>query len=438
MQWYGELPERWLLHRVSTQFSENTTSNESLDSDTPMQFRYGEIIRKKAAEKDDVFFNGIRRYTVIQPNDIMINGLNLNYDFVSQRVAIVREKGCMTPAYISMRPKDSINPFFACYLFKAMDGQKILHGFGTGIRLTLGFSELKKVYLPLPPRDEQDQIVRYLDWKVSLINKLISAKRRQIELLGEQRKQLISSSVMCTGADWKYTRLINLVDSVNAGAWGEDESGGGVNFDCIRVADFDFERLRVKDKTYTIRNYPQKTINKLALQNGDVLIEKSGGGDVQTVGRAVLYTGDKPVLYANFIEAVRPNNTITGAFLTYLLATQYYIQRNRFHFNQTTGIQNLDIKRYLRESMYIPPLSEQKSIVAHLDQQCANIDRIIAKLNEEITLFAEYRTRLISDTVTGKLDVRGVVVPDYEVVGDVAGDDGVDLDDDAEGAEDME
>jgi len=66
----------------------------------------------------------------------------------------------------------------------------------------------------------------------------------------------------------------------------------------------------------------------------------------------------------------------------------------------------------------IPPSDEQKAIVQYLDKQCANIDKITDKLNEEIALFAEYRTRLISDVVTGKLDVRGVAVPEYEVVED--------------------
>ena len=66
-----------------------------------------------------------------------------------------------------------------------------------------------------------------------------------------------------------------------------------------------------------------------------------------------------------------------------------------------------------------PPESEQQKIIAHLDKQCASIDTLIEDLNEEITQFAEYRTRLISDVVTGKLDVRGVVVPEFEVVEDV-------------------
>ena len=69
--------------------------------------------------------------------------------------------------------------------------------------------------------------------------------------------------------------------------------------------------------------------------------------------------------------------------------------------------------------MLFPSPAEQQKIATHLDIQCERIDKVIEDLNEEITLFAEYRTRLISDVVTGKLDVRGVVVPEFEAVEDL-------------------
>ena len=74
----------------------------------------------------------------------------------------------------------------------------------------------------------------------------------------------------------------------------------------------------------------------------------------------------------------------------------------------------------------LPDMETQHAVALRINKQCTDIDKIISKLNEEINLFAEYRTRLISDVVTGKLNVRGVVVPEYEVVEDVAGDAGID------------
>lgn len=75
--------------------------------------------------------------------------------------------------------------------------------------------------------------------------------------------------------------------------------------------------------------------------------------------------------------------------------------------------QSIGYKDVRKMVMFLPPFDEQQSIIAYLDEQCAKIDSFTANLNEEIALFTEYRTRLISDVVTGKVDVRDLDVPEY-------------------------
>ena len=163
-----DFAERWGQSRLSSLFIENTTKNTPFAEENALQFFFGSIIPKKKYELTEDLIETYEKYTVVFPNDIMINGLNLNYDFVSQRIALVKEKGIITSAYIALRLRNQtkVNARYYCYLFKAMDAQKVFHGMGTGIRLTLSFKELKSVMLPVPPRPEQDQIVRFLDWKV--------------------------------------------------------------------------------------------------------------------------------------------------------------------------------------------------------------------------------------------------------------------------------
>ena len=81
------------------------------------------------------------------------------------------------------------------YLFKAMDSKKLFHGMGTGIRLTLSFSELKKQQIPVPLLSEQQEIVTYIEEKVANINQLCQAERSQIEKLKEYKQRLISDVV---------------------------------------------------------------------------------------------------------------------------------------------------------------------------------------------------------------------------------------------------
>ena len=87
---------------------------------------------------------------IIKKDDIAINCLNLNYDFVSQRVAISPNKGILTSAYLIITPRQGVNPYYYNYLFKSMDSKKMFHGMGTGIRLTLSYTELKKQFLAQP------------------------------------------------------------------------------------------------------------------------------------------------------------------------------------------------------------------------------------------------------------------------------------------------
>jgi type I restriction enzyme S subunit len=164
---------RWPSKRLGSIFVENKDKNTDLSNTFALQFSYGNIVAKPEWELSSSLEETYKGYTRVNSGDIVINGLNLNYDFVTQRVGLVRTSGIITSAYILLRKRINVSSGFYCYYFKAMDSQKIFNGMGTGIRLTLSYPLLKNLNVPVPPRAEQDQIVRFLDWKVSAINKLI-------------------------------------------------------------------------------------------------------------------------------------------------------------------------------------------------------------------------------------------------------------------------
>lgn len=191
----GTAPTEWETDRLAMLFSENKTLNADRGETNALQFKFGTIIRKPKTKVDESLLKTWEKYTVVHPSDIMINGLNLNYDFVTDRVGIVKENGIITSAYISLHPRDNVNSRFYTYFFKAVDAQKIFHGMGTGIRLTLSYKELKSFELPTPSKDEQVHVVDYLDWQVSKINTLINAKKKQIELLEELRTKIVADVI---------------------------------------------------------------------------------------------------------------------------------------------------------------------------------------------------------------------------------------------------
>lgn len=195
IDWIGEIPEHWNVKRLGSHFIENRHINSELTVTEAYKFNYGTLIRKdidvNLKEVEDIY----RKYTLLNKNDIVINGLNLNYDFISQRVAKAETKGIITSAYLVLTPRKGVDVNYFCYLFKAMDSQKLFHGMGSGIRLTLSFEDLKSQLLPIPPLSEQHAIVNYLQDKTSKIDKLISEKTREMEYIKELRQRIISDAV---------------------------------------------------------------------------------------------------------------------------------------------------------------------------------------------------------------------------------------------------
>lgn len=101
---------RWASQRWATIMTEISERNTGFSSSNALQFYFGKIIKKKAFELTPELIEIYSKYTLVKDNDIIINGLNLNYDFVSQRIGIVMEPGIITSAYLSMRVRSNYNP----------------------------------------------------------------------------------------------------------------------------------------------------------------------------------------------------------------------------------------------------------------------------------------------------------------------------------------
>ncbi len=195
-QWLGKVPSHWNIAKIGTIFDEISKQNFEHKYSKQLQFKFGTIIPKKLNyETEESDWSIIEKYVIVRPNDIVINGLNLNYDLLSFRVGLVKEEGIITSAYIVLRPKEGNNPSYLNYAFKGWDSRKLFHGMGTGVRLTLSWKELKNYYIQIPPKEEQEAIVAYLDKVTADIDKAIAAKERIIASLEERRKIIITHAV---------------------------------------------------------------------------------------------------------------------------------------------------------------------------------------------------------------------------------------------------
>lgn len=437
-----EYINRWNSQRLGSLFREQKKKNTHFARRNALKFTYGSIVDKPEYDMTPSLIDTYSKYTLADEGDIVINCLNLNYDFVSQRVAIVKNSGIITSAYISLRARNvDINPLYYCYYFKAMDARKMFHGMGTGIRLTLSYNELRNVPIPVPPRAEQDQIVRFLDWKVSEINKLIGIRRKEIQGLEEMKSLIINTTVTkgitesCTKSsnvpwigeipvDWEIIPLKrclkNITDvdhymppSVAHGIpyimTGDlKEKVSEINFDnCKRISEQDYKALSKKSKA----------------QHGDIVFARYA-----TIGTVSYVDEDRDFIVSYSCVILKPDSSmIDGRYLFYYLKSRSFSEDVRQYIKiNTQG--NVGIDSLKRTVLTRPSIDEQHTIVKYLDTKCKKIDELIRLKQSQVQAYQELKSVIISDVVTGKIDVRNITVPEYEHVDDIADDDAEDSD----------
>lgn len=202
--------------------------------------------------------------------------------------------------------------------------------------------------------------------------------------------------------DWDTVRVKRLVKKQNPGVWGEESKGDANDLPCLRVADFDYDRLSFSN-VETIRNIPRDQHVRI-LKNGSVLIERSGGGEKQPVGRAIYFESNQKMVCANFVDSIEVQNFVDPKYFTYLLSAAYSVGLNTKSIKQSTGIQNLDTYSYFSEMFPSPAKEIQESVVKYLNSKAAAIDQAIEQKRKLIDLLKEKRTAIINRAVTRGLD----------------------------------
>ena len=203
---------------------------------------------------------------------------------------------------------------------------------------------------------------------------------------------------------WLVDRLKASIVSSKNGIWGDEPKWDENDIPCVRVADFDRRKLRVELTEPTIRNVTSREREGRILSSGDLLLEKSGGGESQPVGCVVLYDDERLAVCSNFVARVQLAHGLNSSFWRYVHAAAYAVRLTTGSINQTSGIQNLDQDRYFNERAPFPPHDEQVAIANFLDRETAKIDSLVAEQEKLIALLQEKRQAVISHAVTKGLD----------------------------------
>jgi len=201
---------------------------------------------------------------------------------------------------------------------------------------------------------------------------------------------------------WRPTRLVDTVFSIKSGAWGTDPKSGGTL--CIRIADFNTDNRAVVFKSRTLREIDKALLPGLLLKPGDLLVEKSGGGDKVPVGRIVMWKSDEEAITSNFVSRIRLKSEYVPSYMSRVFQIQYVSGLSRKWLKQSTGIQNLDLANYLRETFPLPGLPEQILLARFLDHAELRIAKAIQAKQKMVALLNERKQVIISELVTRGLN----------------------------------
>ena len=442
VEWLGAVPEHWdvrQLGRLGSFFKGGGgTKEDEVDGGVPC-VRYGDLYTQHdfliRHSRAGIAEESTGRYRRLQYGDLLFAGSGETIEEIGKSAVNLIEG----PAYcggdvIGFRPDVVTNATFFGYAADCSTAsyQKACMGRGVTV-MHIYSSELKNMLIALPPPSEQQVIAAFLDHETAKIDTLVAKNRLLLERLAEYRTALIAHTVTKglppeaareaglnpnpplkpSGVEWigdipehwVAARLKwSSISSVN-GVWGE-EPNGEADVMCVRVADFDRRNLRVSIASPTLRAVPTSQRARRELTAGDLLIEKSGGGEQQLVGCVVLYDHAVPAVCSNFVARVSIAEDAEPRYWTYMHAALYSGRLNYPAIKQTTGIQNLDADAYFDTPTVFPPLDEQRLIADFLDEKTRRIEALCSKTELAIERSHEYRTALITAAVTGKIDVR--------------------------------
>lgn len=423
--WLGEVPGHWEVLPNRALFTEVKERNHPEEQMLSVTITKGVILQQALlsdSSKKDSSNQDKSAYKLVRPGDIAYNKMRA----WQGAIGVSDHQGIISPAYVVQRLRVGINPRYLHYLLRtpafAKEAERWSYGI-TSDMWSLRPEHFKLIYGCMPPLPEQTAIVRFLDHYDRKIRRYIRAKQKLIKLLEEQKQAIIHRAVT-RGLDhnvrlkpsdvewlgdvpehWKHMRLKDAAVVQTGLTLGKNYQGVATESrPYLRVANVQHGRVYLKHVKYI--NVPPSELAGATLRAGDVLMTE--GGDIDKLGRGCVWRDDIPgCLHQNHVFAVRcRQDVLIPEFLVGLMTSQHGRTYFQLTAKQTTNLASTNSSTLRAFPVMLPPVAEQKAILDEVAIKTSGLDAAMIRTENEISLLREYRTRLIADAVTGKLDVR--------------------------------
>lgn len=409
--WLKKIPITWKQKKAREIFIERRTKVSDKDYAPLSVSKAGIVPQLDTAVKTD---NGDNR-RLVKVGDFVINSRSDR----KGSSGISPYEGSVSLICIVLKPITGENPAYLHYLLRSVSFTEEFYKNGKGLvsdLWTTKWNELKNIFLPIPPREEQDKIVCYLNWKISEMNHFVNQKKKQIKLLDELKKAIICKYALVGiydnrdmqmseypwidkfPAGWKETRAKNVLKKLNHSVREQDKllicsNSGKVFF----RGDSKLGLVADSEDIYQGVRKGDLLIHGMDTWHGAIAISEYDGKCTPVVH--VCNSSENKEYVAYYLRAL--------AFLKVYKKISNGVRENTSDFRSWFKAGNINV--------LVPPRDEQDKIIEILNGKYKQIENIITALEKEIELVEELKEKIIADVVTGKVDVRNVVVPDYIV-----------------------
>lgn len=398
--WIGDIPRHWEVDKIGKRFVQRNVKVSDKDYSPLSVSKMGVTTQLESAVKTD---NGDNRKLVLE-GDFVVNSRSDR----KGSCGISPQDGSVSLINIVLKPSN-VNKYYCHYLLRSNDYIEEFYRNGRGIVAdlwTTRYQEMKSIMIPIPTPAEQEKIVAFLDKQTNLIESCICLRERELQTLIELKQEKIASAV---------TRGLNpdvpMKDS-------------GIPWIGMIPAHWEIKKLKYLFNERSEKGYPDEpvlcstqkygVIPQSLYENRVVVVNKGLEGlKLVEVGDFVISLrsfqgGIEYAYYRGIISAaytvLSPRKGINSEYLKHVLKSQPFIELLK---TCVTGIregQNINYSLLKNKEWAFPPPEEQDTIISYLTNR--NIDEYIKSLEKEIEYLKEYKQRLISDVVTGKVDVR--------------------------------
>ncbi len=427
VEWLGDVPEHWDVRRIRS-IAEMRVSNvdkHTKEDEFPIRLcNYVDVYKNDHITKDMPLMSAtasrseIEKFRLVQ-GDVLITKDSESWDDIGVPALVVSSADDLVCGYhlALLRPSEEL---LGAYLAWALQSKAVAYQFhvrANGVtRYGLAHFGIESVRIPLPRIPEQNTIVRYLDYIDQRIQRYIAAKRKLIGLLEEERQAIVNRAVTRglnpdvrlkpSGVEWlgdvpehwEVWRLKHWV-GINEAVLSET-TDPAFQFQYLEIGAVGTGILVHEPTTTTFGNAPSRA--RRIVRMGDTIIST-----VRTYLKAVWFAENVQgnLICSTGFAVLTPRNSTSPKFVSYLTQSNAFTDRVTA---ESVGIAYPAIaeNRFGTFHIPVPPKSEQTAIVNYLDKTTTNINATITHTRRQLDLMQEYRTRLIADVVTGKLDVR--------------------------------